>query len=195
MLKLASRHSRGHWPSPRRSGRRGSATSRGCTWAGNISSGTPLGAGAVLITIATGTTAVAMGGPVFQAVSLELSEHLPYVTLWADVWNPDQRRHPGRRRGFRRQRRSDLGKQLPAPLSAHVHRLVAADDLSPTTSSSSVIAIIFLSRGRGRICFASSGAGAHSQLRFATLCACILATPLPRHRPAAVFVVQSCCSS
>ncbi|EFD55641.1 O-antigen/lipopolysaccharide transport integral membrane protein ABC transporter rfbD [Mycobacterium tuberculosis 02_1987] len=39
------------------------------------------------ITIATGTTAVAMGGLYSKLFRLELSEHLPYVTLGLIVWN------------------------------------------------------------------------------------------------------------
>lgn len=39
------------------------------------------------ITIATGTTAVAMGGLYSMLFKLELSEHLPYVTLGLIVWN------------------------------------------------------------------------------------------------------------
>ena len=51
------------------------------------------------ITIATGTTAVAMGGLYSKLFHLEMSVHLPYVTL-------------------------GLIKQLPTPLSVHVYRLV-----------------------------------------------------------------------
>ena len=39
------------------------------------------------ITIATGTTAVAMGGLYSVLFKLELSEHLPYVTLGLIIWN------------------------------------------------------------------------------------------------------------
>ena len=39
------------------------------------------------ITIATGTTAVAMGGLYSKLFHLELSVHLPYVTLGLIIWN------------------------------------------------------------------------------------------------------------
>ena len=39
------------------------------------------------ITIATGTTAVAMGLLYSKLFKLELSEHLPYVTLGLIIWN------------------------------------------------------------------------------------------------------------
>ena len=48
------------------------------------------------ITIATGTTAVAMGGLYSKLFKLELSEHLPYVTLGPDHLEPDQRRRSSR---------------------------------------------------------------------------------------------------
>jgi len=39
------------------------------------------------ITIATGVTAIAMGGLYSKLFKLELSEHLPYVTLGLIIWN------------------------------------------------------------------------------------------------------------
>ena len=39
------------------------------------------------ITIATGTTAVAMGGLYSRLFHLQLSVHLPYVTLGLIIWN------------------------------------------------------------------------------------------------------------
>ena len=47
------------------------------------------------ITIATGTTAVAMGGLYSKLFHLELSVHLPYVTLWLIIWNDDTLRQQG----------------------------------------------------------------------------------------------------
>ena len=42
--------------------------------------------GPLWITIAMGTTAVAMGGLYSKLFHLELSEHLPYVTLGLIIW-------------------------------------------------------------------------------------------------------------
>ena len=43
--------------------------------------------GPIWITIATGTMAVALGGLYSKLFKLELSEHLPYVTLGLIIWN------------------------------------------------------------------------------------------------------------
>src|SRR6201989_762540 len=74
------------------------------------------------ITIATGTTAVAMGGLYSKLFHLQLSVHLPYVTLGLIVWSLINASilegadvcvaNEG------------LIKQLPTPLSVHVYRLV-----------------------------------------------------------------------
>jgi ABC-type polysaccharide/polyol phosphate export permease len=51
--------------------------------------------GPIWITIATGTTAVAMGGLYSKLFHLELSEHLPYVTLGLIIWNENTLRSQG----------------------------------------------------------------------------------------------------
>lgn len=74
------------------------------------------------ITIATGTTAVAMGGLYSKLFRLELSEHLPYVTLGLIVWNLINAAILDGAEVF--VANEGLIKQLPAPLSVHVYRLV-----------------------------------------------------------------------
>src|SRR5215211_8532431 len=78
--------------------------------------------GPIWITIATGTTAVAMGLLYSKLFKLPLAEHLPYVTLGLIIWNlinaaiiegADVFVH-----------NEGLIKQLPTPLSVHVYRLV-----------------------------------------------------------------------
>lgn len=60
----------------------------GCTSAGRTSRRYRRSVlGPFWITIATGTTAVAMGGLYSKLFKLELSEHLPYVTLGLIIWN------------------------------------------------------------------------------------------------------------
>lgn len=78
------------------------------------------------ITIATGTTAVAMGGLYSKLFRLELSEHLPYVTLGLIVWNLINAAILDGA-GFRRQRsdQTAAGTVERARLSVGV----AADDL------------------------------------------------------------------
>ncbi len=74
------------------------------------------------ITIATGTTAVAMGGLYSKLFKLELSEHLPYVTLGLIVWNLINASILEGSEVFIAN--EGLIKQLPTPLSVHVYRLV-----------------------------------------------------------------------
>jgi len=74
------------------------------------------------ITIATGTTAVAMGGLYSKLFHLELSEHLPYVTLGLIIWNLINAAILEGADVF--VANEGLIKQLPTPLSVHVFRLV-----------------------------------------------------------------------
>ncbi|MGY4708054.1 galactan export ABC transporter permease subunit Wzm/RfbD [Mycolicibacterium sp. CBM1] len=74
------------------------------------------------ITIATGTTAVAMGGLYSQLFHLQLSEHLPYVTLGLIIWNMINASIIEGADVFIAN--EGLIKQLPTPLSVHVYRLV-----------------------------------------------------------------------
>jgi ABC-2 type transport system permease protein len=78
--------------------------------------------GPIWITIATGTTAVAMGGLYSKLFHLELSEHLPYVTLGLIIWNLINASILEGADVFIAN--EGLIKQLPAPLSVHVYRLV-----------------------------------------------------------------------
>src|SRR5246127_5152832 len=74
------------------------------------------------ITIATGTTAVAMGGLYSKLFHLELAVHLPYVTLGLIVWGLISASLLAGAGGF--VANEGLIKQLPTPLSVHVYRLV-----------------------------------------------------------------------
>jgi len=74
------------------------------------------------ITIATGTTAVAMGGLYSKLFHLELSVHLPYVTLGLIIWNMINASILEGADVFIAN--EGLIKQLPTPLSVHVYRLV-----------------------------------------------------------------------
>ena len=74
------------------------------------------------ITIATGVTAVAMGGLYSKLFKLELSEHLPYVTLGLIIWNLINASILEGADVFIAN--EGLIKQLPTPLSVHVYRLV-----------------------------------------------------------------------
>src|SRR6202165_941829 len=74
------------------------------------------------ITIATGTTAVAMGGLYSKLFHLELSEHLPYVTLGFIIWNLINASILEGADVFVAHARPIT--QLPTPLSVHVFRLV-----------------------------------------------------------------------
>jgi ABC-2 type transport system permease protein len=78
--------------------------------------------GPLWITIATGTTAVAMGGLYSKLFHLELSEHLPYVTLGLIVWGLISASILEGAEVF--VANEGLIKQLPTPLSVHVYRLV-----------------------------------------------------------------------
>ena len=74
------------------------------------------------ITIATGTTAVAMGGLYSKLFHLQLSVHLPYVTLGLIIWNLINASILEGAEVF--VANEGLIKQLPTPLSVHVYRLV-----------------------------------------------------------------------
>ena len=74
------------------------------------------------ITIATGATAVAMGLLYSKLFKLELSEHLPYVTLGLIIWNLINASILEGADVF--VANEGLIKQLPTPLSVHVYRLV-----------------------------------------------------------------------
>ena len=78
--------------------------------------------GPIWITIATGTTAVAMGALYSKLFHLELSEHLPYVTLGLIIWNMINASILEGAEVF--VANEGLIKQLPAPLSVHIYRLV-----------------------------------------------------------------------
>jgi ABC-2 type transport system permease protein len=78
--------------------------------------------GPIWITIATGTTAVAMGGLYSKLFHLELSEHLPYVTLGLIIWNLINASILEGADVFISN--EGLIKQLPAPLSVHIYRMV-----------------------------------------------------------------------
>jgi ABC-2 type transport system permease protein len=78
--------------------------------------------GPIWITIATGTTAVAMGGLYSKLFHLELSAHLPYVTLGLIVWGLISASILEGAEVFIAN--EGLIKQLPTPLSVHVYRLV-----------------------------------------------------------------------
>ena len=78
--------------------------------------------GPLWITIATGTTAVAMGGLYSKLFHLELSEHLPYVTLGLIVWGLLSASILEGAEVF--VANEGLIKQLPTALSVHVYRLV-----------------------------------------------------------------------
>src|SRR6202050_5860893 len=73
------------------------------------------------ITIATGTTAVARGGLYSKLFHLQLSVHLPYVTLGLIVWNLINASILEGAEVF--VANEGLIKQLPTPLSVHVYRL------------------------------------------------------------------------
>ena len=74
------------------------------------------------ITIATGTMALALGGLYSKLFNLELSEHLPYVTLGLIIWNLINAAIIEGADVF--VANEGLIKQLPTPLSVHVYRLV-----------------------------------------------------------------------
>ncbi|MGK2881871.1 MAG: galactan export ABC transporter permease subunit Wzm/RfbD [Mycobacterium sp.] len=74
------------------------------------------------ITIATGTTAVAMGSLYSALFGLDLAEHLPYVTLGLIIWNVINASIIEGAEVFIAN--EGLIKQLPTPLSVHVYRLV-----------------------------------------------------------------------
>ena len=74
------------------------------------------------ITIATGTTAVAMGLLYSALFGLELAVHLPYVTLGLILWNFINAAIIEGSEVFIAN--EGLIKQLPTPLSVHIYRLV-----------------------------------------------------------------------
>src|SRR6202451_1518186 len=73
------------------------------------------------ITIATGTTAVAMGGLYSKLFHLDLSVHLPYVTLGLIIWNMINAAILEGADVF--VANEGLIKQLPTPLSVPGYRL------------------------------------------------------------------------
>jgi ABC-2 type transport system permease protein len=78
--------------------------------------------GPIWITIATGTTAVAMGGLYSKLFHLQLAEHLPYVTLGLIIWGLISASILEGAEVF--VANEGLIKQLPTALSVHVYRLV-----------------------------------------------------------------------
>jgi ABC-2 type transport system permease protein len=78
--------------------------------------------GPIWITIATGTTAVAMGGLYAKLFHLQLSEHLPYVTLGLIIWGLISASILEGAEVF--VANEGLIKQLPTALSVHVYRMV-----------------------------------------------------------------------
>jgi ABC-2 type transport system permease protein len=78
--------------------------------------------GPIWITIATGTTAVAMGGLYSKLFHLKLSDHLPYVTLGLIIWGLISASILEGSEVF--VANEGLIKQLPTALSVHVYRLV-----------------------------------------------------------------------
>lgn len=74
------------------------------------------------ITIATGTTAVAMGLLYSNLFKLPLAEYLPYITLGLIIWNMINASMLEGAQVFIAN--EGLIKQLPTPLSVHVYRLV-----------------------------------------------------------------------
>ena len=78
--------------------------------------------GPIWITIATGTTAVAMGGLYSKLFHLQLSVHLPYVTLGLIIWGLISASILEGADVF--VANEGLIKQLPTPLSVHVYRMV-----------------------------------------------------------------------
>jgi ABC-2 type transport system permease protein len=78
--------------------------------------------GPIWITIATGTMAVAMGGLYSTLFHLQLSEHLPYVTLGLIIWGLISASILEGAEVF--VANEGLIKQLPTALSVHVYRLV-----------------------------------------------------------------------
>ena len=140
------------------------------------------------ITIATGTTAVAMGGLYSKLFHLELSEHLPYVTLGLIIWNLINAAILEGADVF--VANEGLIKQLPTPLSVHVYRLVWRQMIlfAHNIVIFVVIAIIYpeavvVGRPRGH-----PGAGSdRAQLRLGVAVFRHPGHPLPRHQPAAVL--------
>ncbi|HUO38882.1 MAG TPA: ABC transporter permease [Mycobacterium sp.] len=78
--------------------------------------------GPIWITIATGITAVAMGGLYSKLFHLQLAEHLPYVTLGLIIWGLISASILEGAEVF--VANEGLIKQLPTALSVHVYRLV-----------------------------------------------------------------------
>ncbi|MBV9090800.1 MAG: ABC transporter permease [Mycobacteriaceae bacterium] len=78
--------------------------------------------GPIWITIATGTTAVAMGGLYSKLFHLQLAEHLPYVTLGLIIWGLISASILEGAEVF--VANEGLIRQLPTALSVHVYRLV-----------------------------------------------------------------------
>ena len=139
------------------------------------------------ITIATGTTAVAMGGLYSKLFQLPLAEHLPYVTLGLIIWNLINASILEGADVF--VANEGLIKQLPTPLSVHVYRLVWRQMIlfAHNIVIFVVIAIIFPEAVDVDRPVGHPGAGAdRAELRMGVAVFRHPGHPLPRHRPAAV---------
>lgn len=147
------------------------------------------------ITIATGTTAVAMGGLYSKLFRLELSEHLPYVTLGLIVWNLINAAILDGAEVF--VANEGLIKQLPAPLSVHVYRLVWRQMIffAHNIVIYFVIAIIFPKPWSWAICRFFRRWRSFSSIAFG--CHCVSASWRPATATSArcCFPLCSCCSS
>src|SRR6201987_4237697 len=99
--------------------------------------------GPLWITIATGTTAVAMGGLYSKLFHLDLSVHLPYVPLGLIIWNLINASILEGADVF--VSNEGLIKQLPTPLSVHVYRLVLREMIlfAPNIVLYLLVAIIY----------------------------------------------------
>ena len=139
------------------------------------------------ITIATGVTAIAMGGLYSKLFKLELSEHLPYVTLGLIIWNLINAAILEGADVF--VANEGLIKQLPTPLSVHVYRLVWRQMIlfAHNIVIFVVIAIIFPKPWSWADLVGHPGAGAdRAQLRVGVAVLRHPGHPLPRHQPAVV---------
>ena len=139
------------------------------------------------ITIATGVTAVAMGGLYSKLFKLELSEHLPYVTLGLIIWNLINAAILEGADVF--VANEGLIKQLPTPLSrARLPAGVAADD--PVRAQHRHLRghrdhlpqAVVVGRPRGH----PGAVPDRAQLRVGVTVLRHPVHPLPRHQPAAV---------
>ena len=140
------------------------------------------------ITIATGTTAVAMGGLYSKLFHLDLSVHLPYVTLGLIIWNLINAAILEGADVF--VANEGLIKQLPTPLSVHVYRLVWRQMIlfAHNIVIYLVVAIIFPKPWSWADLSVHSGTGIdRAQLHMGVPVFRHPGDPLPRHRSVAVF--------